>query len=297
MKVLVTGATGLLGYWLIDVLALSGYDVYATYHEKVPLSKNVSWVKLNLEDMQSIAKTISEIKPDIVIHSAAYTDVDGCEINKEKAYMINYIGTEAVARASRDVNYFIYISTDYVFGGEKGLYKEEDAPAPVNYYGLTKLLGEVAVKNILPDRSVVVRVSGLYGYSPTGKKNFGVIALEKLLKREPIEAFVDQWLSPTYVRFLAMAITKLIEKKPVGIIHVAGERLSRYDFALKLADILGVERELVRPITMDSVKLIALRPRDSSLDTSKAMELGLSMPPLTDCLKDMIYIYKKFMEA
>ena len=297
MKVLVTGGTGLLGYWLVDAFLSKGFEVYATFNEKNPPGLEARWVRMNLEDPGSIAGVAREVKPDILIHSAAYTDVDGCELNKAKAYRVNYLGTELLVKAFRDLEYFVYISTDYVFDGERGLYKEEDLPAPVNYYGLSKLLGETAVRAVLSERSIIVRVSGLYGYSPTGKKNFGIIALEKLLRREAVEAFVDQWLSPTYIRFLAGALVKLTELKPTGVLHLAGERLSRYEFAVSLARVLGVGEELVKPRPLGSIKFPARRPRDSSLDVSKARDLGLTLPPVLDSLKDMVSIYRKFREG
>jgi dTDP-4-dehydrorhamnose reductase len=294
MKVLVTGGTGLLGYWIVYALRSRGFEVYATYHEKSPPQLDAKWIKLDLEDWENAISSVRTIKPDIIIHTAAYTDVDGCEIDKARAFKINYLGTSFLVKASKDVELFIYISTDYVFNGERGFYGEEDIPAPVNYYGLTKLLGEVAVKTLL-NNSCIVRVSGLYGYSPTGKKNFGLIALEKLMRGEPVEAFTNQWLSPTYVKSLAETITMLIEKKHMGILHMAGERLSRYEFTTMLADALGVDRGLVKPKLMEAAKLVAKRPRDSSLNVSKARKLGLIIPPTSECLKDMILTYKEFM--
>lgn len=294
MKVLITGGTGLLGYWVTKVFSNRGFTVYATYHEKAPHQIDVKWIRLDFEDLDSITSVISEVKPDAVIHTAAYTDVDGCEVNREKAYRVNYLATKALAKLSEseDVELFIYISTDYVFEGSRGMYKEGDVPMPVNYYGLTKLLGEVAVESIV-NSGCIVRVSGLYGYSPTGKRNFGIIALEKLMKREPVEAFTDQWLSPTYVKFLAERLVKIVEEEITGILHIAGERLSRYEFAIELASVLGVERELIKPKHMEEAKLIAPRPRDSSLDIAKAKELGLALPPLKDCLKDMFSTYRE----
>ena len=297
MKVLVTGGTGLLGYWVVSTFKSRGFEVYATYHEKKPSQTNVGWVRLDLEDLESVNNVIKEVKPDVIIHSAAYTDVDGCEVNKEKAFRINYLGTEALAKVSSGIELFIYVSTDYVFDGEKGLYSEDDIPTPINYYGLTKLLGEVVVRTLLPRNSCIIRVSGLYGYSPAGKRGFGLIALEKLIKRETVEAFIDQWLSPTYVKPLAEIIVKIIEKKFSGTLHVAGERLSRYEFATLLADVLGVERSLVKPKPIETAKLIARRPRDSSLNISKARELGLVIPPVIYCLRDMILTYKRFIEG
>jgi dTDP-4-dehydrorhamnose reductase len=293
MKVLVTGGAGLLGYWVVNTLKSRGFEVYATHHEKKPPQTNVRWVRLDLEDLEGIGNIIKEVKPDVIIHSAAYTDVDGCEVNKEKAFRVNYLGTEALAKVSSDVELFIYVSTDYVFDGEKGLYNEDDIPAPINYYGLTKLLGEVVVRNLLPRNSCIVRVSGLYGFSPTGKRNFGLLVLEKLMNREVVEAFTNQWLSPTYVKFLAEALVKLVEGRLTGTLHIAGERLSRYEFATLLADVLGVEKSLVKPKPIETAKLIARRPKDSSLNTLKAKGLGLIIPPITECLRDMVLTYRE----
>ncbi|MDM7275030.1 MAG: dTDP-4-dehydrorhamnose reductase [Thermoprotei archaeon] len=297
MRILVTGGTGLLGCWLLKVFLESGHDVYATYHVKSPLYlNNVQWVRLDLEDFDNIVKALKNVKPHVVVHTAAYTEVDGCEANKDRAYKVNYLATKAIAEVSRDIDAtLIYISTDYVFNGEKGNYSEDDIPNPINFYGLTKLLGEVAVESIIPrERYLIMRVSGLYGYSPTGKRNFGLVALEKLLRGEEVTAFYDQWLSPTYVPFLARVIAGTVNRGITGILHVAGERMSRYEFALKLANIVGRSPSLVKPGSLNEARLKARRPRDSSLNTEKARKLGLTIPPLEYALKDFVNTY---MEA
>lgn len=197
MRILVTGGTGLLGYWVTRLLMERGFKVYATYHEKAPPDLEVVWVRLDLEDPESIARVVEGVKPGIVVHTAAYTDVDGCEVNRERAYRVNYLATAALAKASKGAELFIYISTDYVFDGSRGMYGEGDVPAPLNYYGLSKLLGEVAVAATLSN-SAIVRVSGLYGYSPAGRRNFGVIAFEKLSRGEPVEAFRPSLISGSH---------------------------------------------------------------------------------------------------
>jgi dTDP-4-dehydrorhamnose reductase len=292
VRVLVTGGTGLLGYWVARVFMERGFKVYSTYHEKAPPDLEVVWVRLDLEDPESIARVVEGVKPGIVVHTAAYTDVDGCEVNRERAYRVNYLATAALAKASKGAELFIYISTDYVFDGSRGMYREGDVPAPLNYYGLSKLLGEVAVAATLSN-SAIVRVSGLYGYSPAGRRNFGVIAFEKLSRGEPVEAFIDQRLSPTYVKFLAEKLVKLVDARVTGVIHIAGEGLSRYEFATILAEVLGVSRDLVKPKRLAEAKLVAPRPRDSSLDTSKARELGLALPSARECLEDMVETYRR----
>lgn len=294
MKVLVTGGTGLLGWWIVKKLLERGHEVYATYNTKEPLGLgDAVWIKLDLEDFDRIAQVMEDIRPGVVIHSAAYTDVDGCELYRDKAYRVNYLATKAIARACNAIDaYMIYISTDYVFDGEKGIYKEDDIPNPVNFYGLTKLLGEIAVQSALPERDSVVRVSGLYGYSPAGKRNFGINTLEKLLREEEVKAFRDQYLSPTYAVPLANNIVKMAEREVIGVFHIAGERMSRYEFALLLAEVMNVDRNLVKPISMNEVKLAAKRPRDSSLDTSRARSLKLEIPSQATCVKSFVELYR-----
>lgn len=296
MRILLTGATGLLGYNLLNHLAKRGYEVIATYHETFASTRkiDIKWINVDLEKEQEIIKAVRSLKPDAIIHAAAYTDVDGCEVNKEKAFRVNYLATKAIAHsASKLGSFVVYVSTDYVFDGERGMYREGDAPNPVNFYGLTKLLGETVVLSILPESSLIIRTSGLYGYSPTGKKNFGINALERLLKNEEVHAFYDQYLSPTYVHSLADNTIKALEKKITGIIHLAGERLSRYEFAMLIARILKVNEALVKPVPMCGAKLIARRPKDSSLDTSKAEIIGLNLPPTLECLRHFINMYRE----
>lgn len=296
MRVLVTGGTGLLGWWLAKTLAGRGYRVVATYHSKEPRGLDgVEWVRLDLSDPAGSLDALRGARPDAIIHAAAYTDVDGCELDKGRALRVNYLGTAAIARlASRLGAYLVYVSTDYVFDGERGMYSERDPPNPVNYYGLTKLLGEAAVGAAAPE-GLVLRVSGLYGYSPTGKRNFALNALESLLAGREVRAFRDQRLSPTYTPHLAEAVARILEAepRPTGILHLAGEAMSRLEFALLLASAAGADRGLVKPASMSDLRLPARRPRDSSLDTGKAEgELGLKLPPTSEAVSEFVRLYK-----
>ena len=168
MRILVTGGTGLLGHWIVKMLSERGFNVIATYHRKNPrLNRmNVMWTKLDLEKPEEILEVVRRTKPEAIIHTAAYTDVDGCEANKEKAYKVNVLGTRGLAKLCLKLNLrFIYISTDYVFDGSKGMYFESDIPNPVNFYGLTKLLGEESVASAC--RNYVIAVSYTHLTLPT----------------------------------------------------------------------------------------------------------------------------------
>jgi len=297
VRVLVTGASGLLGWWLVRVLHDAGYRVYAAVHRRQPPGlEEAATTRLDLEDPGSIYRALEEARPDLVLHAAAYTDVDGCEQNPARALRVNYHGAAALAKAAarRGTVALIYISTDYVFPGTRGLYREEDPPRPVNYYGLSKLLGEAAAA-AHPGKAVAVRVSGLYGYSPTGKRNFGITVLERLLRRERVKAFRDQRLSPTYVPDLASRITRLIEAlhEAPSVLHLAGPPATRLEYARALARLLGAPEELIEPASMESLRLPAPRPRDSSLDTARAREMGLAMPGLEESLARFIRDYNR----
>ncbi|AGT35927.1 MAG: dTDP-4-dehydrorhamnose reductase [Thermofilum sp.] len=274
MRVLVTGGSGLLGSVLVEMLAQNGHSVIATYNAHEPRQiQGVKWVKIDISRGYLLEDLAWKEKPHAIIHSAAMTDVDKCEIEKEKAWKTNVEATRSAVRAARAVNaHIIYISTDYVFDGEKGNYGEEDLPAPVNYYGLTKLVAEEIVRtsDVL---YTIVRPSAIYGLGGS-KKSFAEYAADKLTRGEEVPALVDQYVSPTYNRYLASAILKILDTRPLGTIHVAGQRTNRYEFALTIADILGAPKNLVKPAkTQDMKHWLARRPRDSSLDTSKANRL------------------------
>lgn len=272
MRVFVTGASSSPGYKLVKVLKMKGFDVYAQYFTHALEHEGFTTLQLNLIDFNRVLEVLNDVKPDMIIHTAALGDVDLCEVDKKYALLINYEATKLLAKyAFKKGSFFIYLSTDYVFDGERGLYREDDEPNPINYYGLTKLLGEVAVASIL-ERYIIVRSSQIYGFG-MGRRNFGRYVIEALSKGEKVRALVDQWLSPTLNTLLAEGIVELIEKNYVGLIHVAGERVSRYDFARAVARRFNFDEDLIEPITLKDVVFKARRPRDSSLETSRARRI------------------------
>ena len=290
MRILITGGTGLLGWNLVQMLSTKEYEIVATYHITQPQKDfpNVEWIQIDLARYEDVSRLVAKTKPAVVVHTAAHTDVDDCEVRKDLAYRINYEATKALAKACKDFcEHFIYVSTDYVFDGAKGLYREEDLPNPINYYGLTKLLGEVAVESLL-ENYLIIRTSNIYGCSPSGKKGFALNTLEKLLLRNDVKAICDQYLSPTYAPDLANNIVEILRLRPRGVIHLAGERVSRYNFALEIAKTLGLKEDSVRPVSFEEIVFKARRPRDSSLDISKARSLGLSIRPFKESVREFV---------
>ncbi|MEM2929123.1 MAG: dTDP-4-dehydrorhamnose reductase [Nitrososphaerota archaeon] len=270
MKILITGAGGLLGSKISYLALKKNYKVYAAYLTHLP-SYGLP-IKLDISNEKMVFKIIKDINPDAIFHCAALTDVDKCEINKEIAKRININGTKIIAKIAKKINsHLIYISTDYVFDGSKGMYKEEDEPNPINFYGYSKLLGEKIIEKI-EGEYLIARTSVIYGSKPaSGKTNFALWILDNLNKNQNIKVLIDQYVSPTLNTNLAEMLIEAYERKLTGIYHLAGaERVSRYEFALKLAEIFNLNKNLIIKAKMDEMDWIAKRPKDTSLDTSKA---------------------------
>ena len=266
MKILVTGASSLPGYKCVVEALSRGHEVVALHftHEIPCEHRALRKIRLDVTDTMRLKDLIVKERPEVVYHIAAYGDVDGCERDRRKAWKINVEATVALAEASELVNAFVvYLSTDYVFDGERGMYREDEPPCPVNYYGLTKLMGEVAVMSRC-SRWAVVRASSIYGLGP-GRKNFAKFLIEKLSKGEPVKALVDQYTSPSNSRLLAEALLEIGEYAKTGVFHIVGERMSRYEFATRLAETLGFDKSLIGEARMSDFKWFAKRPRDSSL--------------------------------
>jgi dTDP-4-dehydrorhamnose reductase len=273
LKVLVTGGSSTPGFRITQEFAKAGYKVIAQYNEhEIPEIEGVEKVKVDFRDCSKLIDFINSVKPDVIIHTAALGDVDKCEGDRELAWKVNVDTTLILVKEALKYNaYFLYLSTDYVFDGERGLYREEDIPNPINYYGLTKLIAENSVRSAL-SRYSIVRTSHIYGLG-MGRINFARAVVESLSKGQKVRALVDQWLSPTLNTLLAKAVRELVEMEYVGVIHVAGERVSRYDFAKAIARKFGFNEGLIESTTMKDIQFKARRPRDSSLDVSKARKL------------------------
>ncbi len=277
MKLLVTGASGLFGSKLAEI-ALARNQVYSGFSkDAVPFGIPI---KFDVSDKNQVEAAFEASKPDVVVHAATLTDVDKCELDKPLAWKINVEGTKNVAEATAKYGAFlVYISTDYVFGGEKGCYKEEAAPKPINYYGLTKLKAEETATQFVPG-CCIARASVIYGATPAaGKINFALWLINKLRSGERVRIVTDQWNSPTLNTSLANMTLEVVDRRLSGIFHLCGaSRVSRYEFALKIAETFGLDAGLIERVDSSTFKLPAKRPMDSSLDTSKANTLLKNKP-------------------
>ena len=274
MKVIVVGGSGLLGQQFVYLLKQKKFDVYATYHSEL-INKD-GFFPLNITKIDDTNAFITGIKPDVVVLTAAFTDVDACEQRKETALSVNVTGTGNVANACESVGAkMVYISSDYVFNGEKGNYNEVDNTDPVDYYGFTKLKGEEQVQNICSDY-IIARTSVLYGgYKP----NFVTWMLSKLKQNKSISIVTDQIVSPTHTLDLSEQLLTLLDHDARGIFHTAGgEIISRFDLAVRTAELFDFDVTLVKPTLMKEMKWVAKRPKNSSLNVSKITKFKKPYP-------------------
>jgi len=278
MKVLITGANGFLGHYLTGQLLEKGFHIVASGKGdcRLPYLANTlfQYVQMDFTDQEAVKNIFEKIKPDVVVHSGAISKPDECEQNKAYADKVNTEGTSYLLAAAAAVqSFFIFISTDFIFDGRDGMYKEEDTGNPVNYYGLTKLRAEALVKEYSFDWSIV-RTVLVYGKPLTGRGNILTVVKEKLEKGEEYSVFDDQLRTPTFVEDLAAGIVAIIEKRVTGTFHLAGKDvLTPYQMACKMASYLGLNEGLIRKVTAATFAQPALRPAKTGFIIDKAKKL------------------------
>jgi dTDP-4-dehydrorhamnose reductase len=282
LKLLITGASGLYGSKLAKLALDKGIEVYSSDIQALSVYGN--FIKLDITGKTQVNEVFQNIKPDVVVHAATLTDVDKCESNKDLAWRVNVEGTKNIAEASKQTGSFmVYISTDYVFSGEKGYYVESDSPEPINYYGLTKLEAETVVRQTIPEPDFFIgRPSVIYGSTPAaGKVNFALWLIETLRKGERVKIVSDQWNTPTLNTNFAEMSLEVIERRLAGTYHTCGaSRVSRFEFASQIADCFGLNKTLIDEVSSSQFSWLAKRPMDSSLDTS-LIQRTLRCKPLT----------------
>ena len=269
MKILITGARGLVGRALVEHCLAGGDEVLSYDHRS-----------LDIADAQAVERAIEQQRPDAVINCAAWTDVDGCETNAEKARQVNSLGPENLARASRKADaVLITISTDYVFDGRKeGFYTQRDQPVPISVYGRFKLEGERRAQEEHA-RTIVVRTGYIFG--PHGK-NFLSNVIVRAARGEKLKAIHDYWGTPTYGRDLAMRLRELAVLDLPGVYHVvnSGAGASFETFTLEAFRLAGFSADMLEVVAGYSLGRPAPRPRNSRLKCLMSKAVGLSPLPL-----------------
>lgn len=293
MNVLITGANGFLGYYLTGQLLKKKIPVVATGKGdcRLPFSgaSNFTYVQMDFTDPFSVHDVFEKYKPGIVVHGGAISKPDECEQDQWQAYLVNVEGTvTTLLNAAEQKSFFIYMSTDFIFDGEKGMYKEDDRASPINYYGKTKLEAEEAVKEYEYNWAIV-RTVMVYGKPILSRSNILSIVKEKLEKGEPYKVVDDQVRTPTYVEDLAAGIVQIIEKKATGVYHLSGKDvMTPYQMACKAADYLGLDKSLIQRVTAADFSQPAKRPALTGLNIDKARkELGFEPLPFEEGIKKM----------
>lgn len=271
MRVLVTGGTGQVGRALVRLAPRA--------HEVIGLGA----AECDVADDRAVARAFDGIRPDLVVHAAAMTDVDACEREPERAWQVNALGARGVAgaAAARDVP-LVYISTNYVFDGEAPEPYDEDAPTgPLNVYGATKLAGEHAVRDLCP-RHLVVRTAMIY--DETGK-NFVNTMLRLSGTGQPLAVVADQYGNPTYASDLAEALWRLVARPRFGTFHLINAgTASWYEWAVAIFELARQQPE-VTPIPAGAFERAAQPPRNGALANRAAAALGVELPDWRDALR------------
>ena len=269
MRVVVTGGRGLVGRAVAEHCAAVGDEVLSYGHKD-----------LDISDRDAVRQVISGNRPDVVINCAAWTNVDGCESDQERAFAANAAGPENLAAACKEAEcIFITISTDYVFDGAKsGFYTQLDEPNPESVYAASKLEGE-RLSVLAYGGSIIVRTGYVFG---PGGINFLSTVVERIKKGERIKAISDAYGTPTYAKDLAVRLRELAEKNVAGIYHVvnSGPGVSFEEFTRKAIALLGNREVVVEAVSSDALNRPAKRPRNSRMRCLLTEKIGL--PPLRD---------------
>lgn len=281
-KILITGASGFLGSHLFRVFS-KDYTVFGTYNRQAVTLDN--FVKLDLRDKKELLDILDGIKPVCVIHNAALSNPDQAEINKELAKKINQESTEVIAEwCHKSGARLCFISTDQVFDGESSYYKETDSVNPVNYYGITKVEAE---KIVLEGKdNAVFRMALMYGRDVSGQR-YKPDWIWGDFSKVKVKVFVDQYRSVLCVNNAAELIKKAVDIDFSGVLHIGGpERLSRYEMAEAICRYRGISTDVLEPVRHGDINLIAPRPRDVSLDISRAKSvLGVPFFSINEALE------------
>jgi dTDP-4-dehydrorhamnose reductase len=278
-RILIVGSNGMLGQRLTEYyLTKDEVELFACSAEDESFIPGVDFRKIDITNKEEVKKIINDFYPDVIINTAAYTNVDGCESNKELAWGVNVTGVANLAHYAWTCDaHMIHISSDYVFDGENGPYTENDRVHPISYYGRTKLASE----NTLRGSGVfgtIIRTNVLYGPAKYGRPDFVKWVVNSIREGKTIRIVTDQINNPTYIDDLVFAISKIVDYKKDGLYHIGGkEFLSRFDFTLKIADFFDLDKNLIVPIKTEELNQAAKRPLKSGLITLKAeSELGYS---------------------
>lgn len=293
MVIAVIGASSFLGKKITNTFKQGGYSIIGTYssqRKSFDLTSD-NFVQLDLKHITSAIATLTKIDPNIIIHTAAMTNVNLCEVNQEEALQVNTTSVAHLANWCRTRKCkFVYISSDYVFDGSSGPYLERNTPSPINYYGLTKFLAEELIKNLIED-FIIIRPTILYGYNDwEDKLTFPVEVINQLMAKKRIRVDNCRIKYPLLIDDVANGILKLIDLNSKGFFHFCNrEPLTRYEWARIVAEVFELSDDLILGAPLDE-KTMPPRPMNVELIPSSEIVRFKSA-------KQGLYLMKKQMEV
>ena len=280
-KILVTGSNGLLGQKLVHlILDHSNHILLATSKGENRLNSrsDFDYRSLDITDRNGVDSIVSEFEPDVLINSAAMTNVDACESNKENCIALNVEGVKNLVAACENHNtHLIHVSTDFVFDGKAGPYSENDQPNPLSFYGQSKYDSELIVSNSSLSKWSIARTIIIYGIVENmSKSNIVLWAKSALESGSELKIVDDQFRSPTYADDLAKGCLLIAEKEKNGIYHLSGkESMSILELVYRVADFYGLDKSTISPVKSESLNQAAKRPPVTGFVLDKAnKELG-----------------------
>lgn len=287
-RILLTGANGLVGQKTAEIFSHETEDTLflSDIGPKAEDQGKSNYIPLDITHKEEVKQAVKKYAPYVIINTAAYTNVDGCETERELSWKVNVDAVKNLIIACRiNSSKLIHISTDYVFDGKTGNYDESSTPNPKSFYGKAKLASENAVLASGINHTII-RSMIIYGTGKNIKLNFALWLVDKLKRNEEVTIVDDQYGQPTISDDVALAILRIVERNCTGLYHVCGsEYVSRYEFAVRLANIFGFDSKLIIPIKTSELHQAAERPMNSSFITLKAQtELGIKPLNVTEGL-------------
>ena len=282
---LITGASGRLGYQLCQRLVARGAGVVAHVHEHGMDGAAIREIRADLGDFAAVERAVAGSRARVIVHTAGSTDVDACEARPDEARRIHVVATANLARAAQRTGaQFVYISTDHLWDGTRPMVDEDTPTAPMNTYARTKREGEVVA--LAECHHALVLRTNIFGRGRPWRPSFSDWIESGLRERRKLTMFTDVYFTPIAMELLCPIIVEMVRRDAAGLYHAAGsERLSKCDFAMRLADAFGYDASPIVPVSVADVALTAPRPNDMSLATEKiARFLGRPMP---DCRESL----------
>ncbi len=293
MRLLITGASGLLGV-NVALEAAQRHTVFGVVHRRQLKTQAFTVLQADLHTSGEVERLLDETQPDWVIHCAALADVDACERDPELAWALNSeLPAELAQHVARGGARLLHVSTDAVFDGRKGNYREDDPPNPLSIYARTKLAGEQRVMEANPD-AIVARVN-LFGWSASGERSLAEFFFYNLQAGRPVKGFTDVFFCPLLANDMAQIFLQMLARGLRGLYHVFSvECRSKYEFGVAIANTFGLDADLIAPVSVSAAGLAAMRSPNLTMNVDKLVhDLGQVPPTISTGLERFYQLYQQ----